>query len=525
MFRTLVRHFVYRLFDSGGESEDEPGISGILAVLAIPGSFFALIILDKYSSFLRWMRSIYNFDPYTASLPDKYLFIVLSIVVTGLVTVLKWDEIFPDRKDYANLAHLPIPLPTMFFAKLTAVLTAATIFAVDVNASSSILFPVVVTADKGTAVELLRFGLVHGWIMIAASLSTFFALMAIVGIVISVVPKASLVVRVGCVALFLVVLCATPRMLPMLNQGHWPDWYAWMPPLWFLGWYQELQQKATPPMMEAAKLARELAAASLVSALGISALTYRRFFLKIPERVPLRRYRRLLRLPMPAFFLRSPFERAFFPFAIHTLVRSERHCLTLGAFLAIAAVFTVQNPTSPLLFIYFVVTGLRFVMEMPAELPSNWVFQAILDDQDHECRKLARKLLLGAALPAVAIPIWLMSAGALQAVYYGMCTIALVELSILRYRKIPFTCAFPPMRNHAVLAILLYAVGLWVFTGWCGFWVSWMSRQPGRFAWMIPFLAALLLLCRHYRRSMLTMDRVLVFEERPRAAVQVLNVG
>ena len=45
-----------------------------------------------------------------ASLGEKEFFICFSMTVMGLVTVIEWEMLFPDRRDYANLTPLPIRL-------------------------------------------------------------------------------------------------------------------------------------------------------------------------------------------------------------------------------------------------------------------------------------------------------------------------------------------------------------------------------------------------------------------------------
>src|SRR5437660_6842646 len=104
-FGRLVRHFLQKL---ARDSELDLGIGGLLGVLAAPGAFTAMLMLDKYSAFLNWYRGHLRDDLYVTSIPDKYLFLSVAMAVTGIVTVLKWDRILPDSQDYLNLAPLPV---------------------------------------------------------------------------------------------------------------------------------------------------------------------------------------------------------------------------------------------------------------------------------------------------------------------------------------------------------------------------------------------------------------------------------
>ena len=94
----------------------------MLSLLALPGALYSTLLFEKYSTLLLWMRGQHNFDPVTATVPDEYFFIVLSMVVTGAVAVWRWDSIFPDRRDYVNLVPLPISTRVIFLANLTAIL-------------------------------------------------------------------------------------------------------------------------------------------------------------------------------------------------------------------------------------------------------------------------------------------------------------------------------------------------------------------------------------------------------------------
>src|SRR5579871_4931753 len=148
-FVRLVAHFLARLVRGGNDaasSEFELGAGGLLGLLAAPGAFSCLLMLDKYSTFLNWYRGRIRDDLYVTSYPDKYLFIALAMAVTGIVTVLKWDKILPDSQDYLNLAPLPIRPRRILLANATAILVAVVTVALDVNLLPSALFPLFVTA-------------------------------------------------------------------------------------------------------------------------------------------------------------------------------------------------------------------------------------------------------------------------------------------------------------------------------------------------------------------------------------------
>jgi hypothetical protein len=152
-FGCLLSLFVGRMFHGGGEpgaEELDLGIGVMVVLLAMPGMLVSLLMFEKYGSLIRFLRGDGPFDRFKATIPDEYFFIVLSMAVTGAATVWRWDSIFLDRRDHANLMPLPISVRSVFFANLSAVLVLASLFTLVVNAASLVLFPVAVVGSQGS---------------------------------------------------------------------------------------------------------------------------------------------------------------------------------------------------------------------------------------------------------------------------------------------------------------------------------------------------------------------------------------
>jgi len=257
-FWRLVELFVARVFQGGGDT-DAPGLDLgmglVLTLLAIPGGFVSIFLFDKYGTFLQWLRGGNFVDPLVVSLPDEYFFIVLSMTVSGAVAVWRWDAIFPDRRDYMNLVHLPISTRTIFFANLTAVLFLAVLVAIDVNAASCILFPAVVAATQSQFVFFLKFAGVHAVAVILASMLSFLIVFSLLGSSMALLPprafkKVSGYVR-GLAVLYLTALLFTSFAVPNLLQNlptHPPRWTFLLPSSWFVAWCQSMRGRATPAL-------------------------------------------------------------------------------------------------------------------------------------------------------------------------------------------------------------------------------------------------------------------------------------
>lgn len=433
-FWRMVGLFVDRIFRGGGDSDTEGldlGVGLVLTLLAMPGGFVSLLLLNKYGTFLQWLRGATAEDPLVVALPDEYFFIVISMTVTGAVAVWRWDAIFPDRRDYMNLAPLPISTRTIFFANLVAVLFLVGLIAFDVNAVSCILFPMVVGATQSKFLFFVKFAVVHAIGVLLASVFAFFAVFCVLGLLMAVLPprafkRCAAYVR-GVVVVYLVALLCTTFAVPnaLWNaSGRVPSWTLLMPSSWFLGLCQSLRGRASPVLVELARLALPGLAAVVAIAFCAYAIGYRRHFVRIAEIAdtnPVGRVPRPSRLGtlLDRLLLRTPFQRACFRFITKTLLRSESHRLVLTAVGGLALVLASQalmdaaqsakswsaaalSPDAlsiPFMLSFLVIVGFRVVFEIPAELRSNWIFQLMLDQDGAECETLARKVLLILVLP------------------------------------------------------------------------------------------------------------------------------
>ncbi|MDQ1406210.1 MAG: hypothetical protein QOG55_1839, partial [Acidobacteriaceae bacterium] len=94
-------------------------------------------------------------------------------------------------------------------------------------------------------------------------------------------------------------------------------------------------------------------------------------------------------------------------------------------------------------------------------------------------------------------------------------TVALVELSLFKFRKIPFTCVYPPFKSHSGVIALIYLFGFFVFTTYIAQMEYWSLLSPWRAVWFVPLFLAVVLGLRAHRKQMLDMDKELVFGDLP----------
>jgi len=555
-FGCLLRLCITRMFHGGGEpgaGELDLGIGVIVIMLAMPGVLVSLLMFEKYGSLIRFLRGNPIFDPYTATIPDEYFFLVLSLTVTGAAALWRWDALFLDRRDYTNLVPLPLSLRTIFFANLSAILALAALFTLVVNAASLVLFPLAVVGSQNSFAVWFRFSLGHAVALFTASAFSFSAVFAVAGILMALLP-AALFRRVSHAARFilaivLLALLASSFTVPyLLTQVTAPTAHkiAVLPPVSFLGLARTIWlQGADPFAVSVSKAALSAVALAILIAFVAYALSFRRSFLRIPEMAdagPLPRLRHsfLPLAPLHKAILRTAPQRACYHFVARTLLRSDGHLQILLGFAALGLVLSAETLSSapslhslvtgpapsseflsvPFILAHSIIVGIRFAFEMPADLRANWIFRYWLDPGQQDARPIARRILLLFSLPWLApaaflstLFFWGWTAALLHAAILIACTILLVEALLIRFRKIPFTCSYPAFQSHSGLIFVAYLFGFLFFTDYLPQMEHWSLLNPWQAILFVPLLGAGLLALRQYRKQMLDMDKQLIFEE------------
>lgn len=566
-FWRLVRLFSERIFRGGGDADTEGldlGVGLVLTLLAMPGGFVSILLFDKYGTLLQWLRGAVAVDPLLTAFPDEYFFIALSMTVTGAVAVWRWDAIFPDRRDYINLAPLPISTRTIFFANLIAVLLLVGLVALDVNAASCVLFPAVVGATQSKFLFFAQFAAVHAVGVVAASVFAFFAVFSVLGVLMAVLPvrafrRASAFFR-GMVVVYLVTLLCTCFAVPEALQrakGPVPSWTFLLPSCWFLGLCQSWRGRANPALMELAKLVLPGIVAVILIALCTYAIGYQRHFVRIAEVAD---SAIVQRAPRKARFgalvsrlaLRTPFQRGGFVFVWKTLLRSETHRLMVtgigGLSLVLAsqslmtafqdaktlrqAALTPDALSIPFTLTFLIIIGLRIIFEIPVELRSNWIFRLLLDPSQQESEALARKVILSVALPlvvAIAFPAYVYLQGITIALLHMLVVLTwallLTNLALIRFRKLPFTCTLPVFKQHSIVILLSCVFGFLIYAVSTPEFESSALLEPRRLLALVPVAAVAWFIPHHLAKTTIEIERRLIFEESPSRAVQVLQLS
>ncbi len=569
-FVQLVEHFFRRFFENefiSQGSEARLTVVSALALLAVPPIFYTLYMVDTYAD-------IYWIIPWqypTISLITHCRFVTFSMVIIGFVAVLEWDALFPDRRDYAILTLLPLKPATIFGAKITALLLFLSLFILDVGGVPTLFYPLVETTGiRGTHVSFLRLcGMIaaHAIAIIGASAFAFLLIVALQALLINLLsPRAFKEVSLYVQVLAMVTLLLLLFLLPMISSLL-PTWQQarsaqlfWLPPLWFVGLYQTLLGSDVAAFHSLAWISViALGLVTLACAAGYI-LNYKRHMQRALEATeadpagPSWLTAAAMRL-MNQLVLRKPLERATFFFVVRTIARSPKHRLYfttyVGAGLALALfgilevlvhsthgdfMIVISRPdeallTIPLIMSFFVLSGMRIVFTVPAELRANWVFQSAEDEKRIDCLTGGRKAMVVASVLTLAslFPLfsvlWGWAPAFMHFIFSLTLSFILVELLLLNFRKIPFTCSFPSGKANITVLGFFYWFAFTTYAYTMATFERWLLQDGVR--WIVFLGLSLLVLAAlvRWRNIMLARGFSIVYEDAANPEVQTLGLS
>jgi len=583
-FVQLVRHFFNGFFASdlvSTKAETGLTLTHILALLAVPGALISFHLLPKYSFYLaRLPLAVQDL----ASLVDKCFFLAFSMVITGFITVLEWDTLFPDGRDYRILSPLPIQLRTLFAAKGTALVLFLVIFSVVINGFSTLLFPIVVDAGKGVLLnnkwfvfpqaelDVLRerislhhitwFIGTHALSVFAGNTFVFLSCISIQGLLMNafgfrafrVISRS---IQIVLMILLLSVFFLFPEILTSFDKLRQNAAFTtFFPPMWFLGLYETMLGTRDAVLRSLATLAVVATLLAIVAFLLVYAVSYKRHLRRSLETEPILPTalgglsRSLLRL-VDMFAVRNPVEQASFAFVSKTILRSNKHRLYWGAYISVGLALVLvglvtpsssedyaalELPNSgvlsvPLVLSFFILAGMRVIFAIPSELRSNWIFKLTEGDRMQYFSATHKVMFAFGVFPLLLLllPFYLLLWGwptTLIHLSYAMTlSLILIEVLLLKFQKIPFTCSYLPGKANIKL---LWSVYLFSFTTYAYTMTKleeWLMVNPVRFAYFYAAVLPLLIGWITYRNRSFDRTLSLTFEEEPTPAVQTLDLS
>ncbi len=226
----LACHFFDRFFDREALSpggEPETNVIQLMGFLAVPTAFF--ILMCQPMVMVRWEL-----------VAGRNFFVSFSMIVMGFVMVFEWDALFPDRRDYQILTPLPIPLRTLFVAKMAALAFFLGLFLLDMNFFGVLMWPSLDT--RGNSLWIM---FIHLVVVVAAGLWAALAAAAVQGVLVTVLSgtlfrRVSVVIQTVLMAVLVMLLIVAPWIGPLIRGLVWTDspFLYYYPGFWFVGLYE-----------------------------------------------------------------------------------------------------------------------------------------------------------------------------------------------------------------------------------------------------------------------------------------------
>jgi hypothetical protein len=235
-------------------------------------------------------------------------------------------------------------------------------------------------------------------------------------------------------------------------------------------------------------------------------------------------------------------ERAALAFIGKTMARSPKHRIFLAAYAGVGFALAAQVLSAakkhndwmslPLVLGFFLLSGMRFIFTIPSELPANWQFRVSDTDRQRAALNGTRTAMrwfgvapLFIALSPFYFAWWSPGAALAHLVFSITISVLLIEVLTMEFRKIPFTCSYPPGKANVTILWVAYWVAFLVYAFAMANLESWMVKRPVR---LIPFYLIVAILFggfEWWRRRMDAVGVALVFDDAADPAVLTLGLG
>lgn len=551
LFGVLYRHFLAQFFENellSPQGELRSGITGFLAIASVPGFLLPIILFEKYSTLIAFINANRVVDRDSATHADKLVFLSLALVIPALATLLKWESLLPNRTDHAILVPLPIRLVTILISKAAALGVFILLFALAVNAAATLLYPAVVLGNTGTFLFFGRYIAAH---FVAAMATSLFACLCVVAIQgagqmllgLAGFRRISAALQFLLLTVLLTLLIVSPTLGSHVRTLRTTDFADWLPPFWFLGLYEVILGKADAVYASLAGTAvRALGTVALV-AVATYGLSYARHFRRIPEMLE-----RGSTLAEPVWrgvealagrLQRRPERLAILIFVMKVFARSRAHRLLFGVFISIAAALLLGDTvglfvlggepgaeflSAPLTVSFFLLTGFRFLYDIPAELPAHWVFR-LAALQEPIAFHLLPLIPLAVIVTGMNFGLLPPRAAAMHSIYCLMLALVLAEALFLGFQKIPFTCTFGAAKWNVTYALTLWVLAFIAYSWFTVRIEALLLPRPVAFGIACGSLAALFVWLLMRRAELWREDPALLFQDGQAPAVQTLDLS
>jgi len=405
----------------------------------------------------------------------EHLFFATTLTVVGVLAVLSWDSSLPDRRDLLVLGPLPIPIHTIFAAKISALAGVLSFSVVALNFLSGLIWPILFSASGSGVIGVARSLIAYLIVTAGVAAFIFCCVLCLQGVAALLLPRqlflrSSSLLQVSAFIMLFGAYLLEPSLesVDALTAPGNQRYLEFLPSYWFLGLFQQLNGTMRPefaPLAARAWYASACAPILAVALLLLSWLLKRRRAVEQPDITGNGESRR-----WPKFS--GAISEAIMQFCARSLLRSRQHRLLFAFYLSVGFAIVMlytglpqihgfaargsENVTATylaasLMMLCISVLGLRMIISVPVELRANWVFQLTQIRKPVMYFSAARMAFV---LLAVA-PIWVVTAAmmlwtlplwrtAVHLLALACVGAILADLAIVSLHSLPFTCSYLP---------------------------------------------------------------------------------
>ena len=553
--RLLARAFFTRLFESDLMPDGLPQVQLVIwgmLLAATPNTAYAIFALLKYSRAQFVMPLGPEFDV------DRLILITLSMIAIGVVGLVIWDGVFPDRRDVRVLGVLPIPTRHFVLARLASLGRVLVLFATPLCLLQSVVFGLTVTGF-GAPISRIH-GIAAHFVTVAIACAFVFAALITAQCLLLLLfgRRAAQAASVTFQVLFAVGLVQLLFFLPELGRilraggaSHEElSTLAALPPTWFFGLYEQLAGTARANSATLARLAVGLTIGAATTAVGLYAASYDRLSQRALEGAA-------PRASAPAFrpagrnrwlpgVRNRPITEAVRAFTIRTLFRSRTHRMMFAVYGGFAFAIILSSAVSialrdrgagfwepgismmsmPLVAQFLLLGAIRAIVAIPSEPKARWLFRVCEPVDRHAAVSgLRDAMLLLVVLPTTAFALvqgvvfWTPAAALSHAAFTFLLGRLLAEILMSRTGKLPFACTYFPGSSRIFSLWPLYLLAFFFYTVVFAAIDRALSSRPGKLAWfcLAATVAAEIIVL--YRKHVLNAMTGLRFEEEDPQAI------
>jgi hypothetical protein len=532
-FRLLSKDAVRQLIDTALLSRDSDPtqfVIWLLALVATPTAFFAARQVLTYTALVRAPEHVVQM----VALQHRLFFIIYGMLAAALLAALIWEAVFPDGRDQEIIGVLPVRPHVFAASRLSAAAIVGVTFTAAVNLPAALLYSVFSGGHPIFGWNIPGLFIGHALATTCGALLVFFALLIVRGLAAvffgaGAAKWAGALLQVVAVVAMFEAFFFLPGILGSLAAGVMAGdpAMAMFPPVWFAAlhaWVVGHANEALEGAMLTGLLWFAVATIILVPMYLVPARWLGRRALEKRSRE---------RAAATTFVVRaisglthaSPPVRGVFLFAVASLVRSQRHLLVLATYFGIAiavsiiSIFVIDDRgsikldqpaswtlTLPMLFLFFGVIGLRASCRIPTELEANWPFRLARPSLDTCVNATVLLMVALAGLPVAGLtlimlaPRWPVSSTAIVVGLQMLSALMLIEVLLLRWRKVPFACAHAPSPDLLKAWWPVYGFAMYWFAFGLADWQFAATRSTSAFAWYAGMCLTVIVSVRVMRR-------------------------